>query len=92
MARVKLMLYYSSARFFLSAEQACSCLPSVCGLPRLTVALAVMVLFLGALLGLSGCGGSNSPSATAGTYTVAVTATDVTTGAHSSVNVTLNVQ
>jgi hypothetical protein len=41
---------------------------------------------------LSGCGGSNSPSATAGTYTVAVTATDVTTGAHSSVNVTLNVQ
>jgi sugar lactone lactonase YvrE len=61
-------------------------------IPRLTVALAVMVLSLGALLGLSGCGGSNTPSATAGTYTVAVTATDVTTGAHSSVNVTLNVQ
>jgi hypothetical protein len=61
-------------------------------IPRLTVALAVMVLSLGALLGLSGCGGSNSPSATAGTYTVAVTATDVTTGAHSSVNVTLNLQ
>ena len=61
-------------------------------IPRLTVALAVTVLSLGALLGLIGCGGSNSPSATAGTYTVAVTATDVTTGAHSSVNVTLNVQ
>jgi sugar lactone lactonase YvrE len=61
-------------------------------MPRLTAALAIMILSLGSLLGLSGCGGSNSPSATAGTYTVAVTATDVTTGAHSSVNVTLNVQ
>jgi hypothetical protein len=61
-------------------------------MPRLTAALAIMVLSLGSLLGLSGCGGSNSPSATAGTYTVAVTATDVTTGAHNSVNVTLNVQ
>jgi hypothetical protein len=61
-------------------------------MPRLTVALAVMVLSLGALLGLSGCGGSSSPSATAKSYTVVVTATDVTTGAHSSMNVTLNVQ
>ncbi len=60
-------------------------------IPRLTVALAVMVLSLGALLGLSGCGG-NGASQTAKTYTVAVTATDVITGAHSSVNVTLNVQ
>jgi len=61
-------------------------------MPRLTVALAIMILSLGSVLGLSGCGGSNSSSATTGTYTVAVTATDVTTGAHSSVNVTLNVQ
>jgi hypothetical protein len=60
-------------------------------MPRLTVALAVMVLSLGAALGLSGCGGS-SPSPTAKTYTVVVTATDVTTAAHSSINLTLNVQ
>jgi hypothetical protein len=60
-------------------------------LPRLTVALAVMGLFLGALLGLSGCGGS-SANQTAKTYTVVVTATDVTTGAHTSTNITLNVQ
>jgi hypothetical protein len=51
-----------------------------------------MVLFLGALVGLSGCGGSSSPSPTATTYTVVVTATDVTTAAHSSINLTLNVQ
>jgi hypothetical protein len=61
-------------------------------MPRLTVALAVMVLSLGALLGLSGCGGNGSSNQTAKSYTVAVTATDVTTGAHSSANVTLNVQ
>ena len=61
-------------------------------IPRLTVAAAVMVLSLGAVLGLSGCGGSTSPSATAKTYTVVVTATDVTTAAHSSINLTLNVQ
>jgi large repetitive protein len=60
-------------------------------IPRLTV-VAVMVLSLGAVLGLSGCGGSSSPSPTAKTYTVVVTATDVTTAAHSSVNLTLNVQ
>jgi hypothetical protein len=61
-------------------------------LPRLTVAFAVMVLSLGALLGLSGCGGGSSPSATATTYTVVVTGTDVTTAAHSSINLTLKVQ
>jgi len=61
-------------------------------MPRLTVALAVMVLSLGAVLGLSGCGGSSSPTPTAKSYTVVVTATDVTTAAHSSINLTLNVQ
>jgi NHL repeat len=61
-------------------------------MPRLTVALVVMVLSLGAVLGLSGCGGSSSPGATAKSYTVVVTATDVTTGAHTSANITLNVQ
>jgi ABC-type anion transport system duplicated permease subunit len=61
-------------------------------MPRLTVALALMVLSLGAALGLSGCGGSSSPTPTAKTYTVVVTATDVTTAARSSVNLTLNVQ
>jgi hypothetical protein len=58
-------------------------------IPRLTV-LTVMALSLGAVLGLSGCGGSSS--ATAKSYTVVVTATDVTTAAHSSINLTLNVQ
>jgi hypothetical protein len=61
-------------------------------IPRLTVAVAVMVLSLGTLLGLSGCGGSSSPSPTPKTYTVVVTATDATTAAHISVNLTLNVQ
>jgi hypothetical protein len=61
-------------------------------MPRLTVALAVMVLSLGALLGLSGCGGSSAANQTAKSYTVVVTATDVSTGAHISTNITLNVQ
>jgi hypothetical protein len=61
-------------------------------MPRLTVALAAMVLSLGALLGMSGCGGSSSPGATAKSYTVVVTATDAITAAHSSINLTLNVQ
>jgi hypothetical protein len=41
---------------------------------------------------LSGCGGKDAANQTAKSYTVAVIATDVTTGAHSSANVTLNVQ
>ena len=61
-------------------------------MPRLTVGLAVMLLSLGALLGLSGCGGSSAANQTAKSYTVVVTATDVSTGAHVSTNVTLNVQ
>jgi sugar lactone lactonase YvrE len=61
-------------------------------MPRLTVALVIMVMSLGSVLGLIGCGGNDVASQTAKSYTVAVTATDVTTGAHSSANVTLNVQ
>jgi hypothetical protein len=61
-------------------------------MPRLTVAPAITVLSLGAVLGLSGCGGSSSPGATAKSYPVVVTATNATTTAHSSINLTLNVQ
>ena len=50
-------------------------------LPQLTVAMAVMVLSLGAVLGLTGCGSSSSPAATAKTYAVVVTATDTVTAA-----------
>jgi hypothetical protein len=60
-------------------------------IPRLTVALTVMVLSVGALLGLIGCGG-NAPTPTGNSYTVVVTATDTATNAHSSINLTLNVQ
>jgi hypothetical protein len=47
---------------------------------------------LGAVLGLSGCGGNDAANQTAKSYTVAVTATYVTTGAHSSADKTLDVQ
>ena len=61
-------------------------------MPCLTVGLAVVLLSLGALLGLSGCGGSSAANPAAKSYTVVVTATDVSTGAHASTNVMLNVQ
>ena len=61
-------------------------------MPCLTVALAIIVLSLSSVLGLSGCGGSDAANQTAKSYTVAVIATDVTTGAHSTANVTLNVK
>jgi hypothetical protein len=60
-------------------------------IPGLTVALTVMVLSLGALLGLTGCGGG-TPTPTANSYTVVVTATDATTSAQSSIKLTLNMQ
>jgi DNA-binding beta-propeller fold protein YncE len=60
-------------------------------MPHLT-ALAVMTLSLGVVLGLSGCGGNGAANQIAKSYTVVVTATDVTTSAHSSTNVTLIVQ
>ncbi len=51
--------------------------------------LALTVLSLGTVLGLTGCGfHSNPPSS----YNVVVTATDATTGAHNSTNLTLTVQ
>ena len=62
-------------------------------MPRLFVALFAVALSLGAVLGLSGCGGGtgffNQP---AQSYTVKVIATDVKTGAAASTNVTLTVQ
>jgi sugar lactone lactonase YvrE len=60
-------------------------------MPRLTVALTMLVLSLGALLGLNGCGGG-APTPTATSYTIVVSATDTTTNAHSSINLTLNVK
>jgi sugar lactone lactonase YvrE len=56
------------------------------------MALAATVLSAGALLGLSGCGGSGAGNQPAKSYTVVLTAADVSTGAHSSTNVTLIVQ
>jgi hypothetical protein len=61
-------------------------------MPRLTAALAIMILSLGSLLGLSGCGGSDGANQTAKSYTVAVTAADAATGAHSLTNVILSVK
>ena len=61
-------------------------------MPCLTVGLVVVLLSLGTLLGLSGCGGSSAANPAAKSYTVVVTATDVSTGAHASTDVTLNVQ
>jgi sugar lactone lactonase YvrE len=63
-------------------------------LPALPVVLAAAALSLGAMVCLSGCGSSGvgffnqAPKS----YTMVVTATDTVTGAHSSTNVTLNVQ
>jgi trimeric autotransporter adhesin len=62
-------------------------------MPRLFVALFAAALSLGAVLGLSGCGGGNSLlNQPAQSYTVKVIATDMKTGAAASTNVTLTVQ
>jgi sugar lactone lactonase YvrE len=62
-------------------------------MPGLPVVLAAVALSLGAMACLSGCGSSGGFFNQAAThYTVVVTATDTVTGAHSSTNVTLNVQ
>jgi hypothetical protein len=60
-------------------------------MPRLFLGLLAAILSLGALLGLSGCGGGffNQP---AQSYAVMVIATDVKTGASVSTNVTLTVE
>jgi drug/metabolite transporter (DMT)-like permease len=51
--------------------------------------LVLAVLSMGAVLGLSGCGSHSNPPQS---YTIVVTATDSTTGAHNSTNLTLTVQ
>jgi hypothetical protein len=65
-------------------------------LPSLPVALFTVVLSLCAVLGISGCSGGSSPqpttTPTAQSYTVTVTAKDVTTGVQNSINFTLTVQ
>jgi hypothetical protein len=61
-------------------------------LPGLPVALAAAALALGAMVCLSGCNSNGFFNQAAKSYTVAVTATDAVTGAHSSINVTLTVQ
>jgi hypothetical protein len=56
---------------------------------------AFVGLSLGAVVGLSGCGGSSTPATTppaAQSYTVAVTATDQNSGLKSEINLTLTVQ
>jgi hypothetical protein len=62
-------------------------------MPRLLVVLFAMAVSMGAVLGLSGCGSDagffNQP---AQSYTVTVIATDLTTNATVSTNVTLTVQ
>ena len=63
---------------------------------RLSIVLTAMALSLGLTLGLSGCAGGsgNSQKATqpAQSYTVVITAKDMTTGLQSSTNFTLTVQ
>jgi hypothetical protein len=61
-------------------------------MPHLMGTLMVIVLSLGTVLGLSGCGEKSTVGPAEKSYTVVVTATDGTTGARSSANVTLNVQ
>ncbi len=65
-------------------------------MPRLPLALLVVGLSLGAVLGISGCSGGNASStattAAPQSYTMVVTAMDTTTKAQSSTNLTLTVQ
>ena len=64
-------------------------------MPRLMAMLALAVLSLGAVLGMTGCGGSPAQSSTNPTptsYAVKVIAADATTAATTSINLTLTVQ
>jgi sugar lactone lactonase YvrE/predicted small lipoprotein YifL len=56
------------------------------------VALIAAFLLLAAMAGLSGCGSSGPSLPPPTNYTILVTATDMTTGAHSSTSLTLTVQ
>jgi sugar lactone lactonase YvrE len=59
----------------------------------LRLLLAAAAVALGAVLGLSGCGGNGGLSSQAAkSYTVVVTATDATRGVQNSTNLTLTVQ
>jgi len=63
-------------------------------MPRLPAVLLAVGLSLGAVLGISGCGG-RSPAPTIAapqSYTIQVTAADTTTKAQSTINLTLTVQ
>jgi len=62
-------------------------------IPGLPVMPAAAALSLGAMVCLSGCGGSGGVMSQASqSYTIVVTATDTVTTAHASANVTLTVQ
>jgi hypothetical protein len=61
-------------------------------MPRLAVVLLAVGLSLSAVLGISGCSGGSATTPAAQTYTLAVVATDATTKAQSSTNLTLTVQ
>jgi hypothetical protein len=63
-------------------------------MPRLPAVLLAVGLSLGAVLGISGCGGGKPTPTTAApqSYTIQVTATDTTTQAKSTINLTLTVQ
>jgi hypothetical protein len=58
----------------------------------LLMVLTAMVLSLGVVLGLSGCAGGSGSSNSVQSYSVVITANDVTTGVQSSTNLTLTVQ
>jgi len=62
-------------------------------LPHLSALVAITALLLSSALGLSGCSSNGSKSTPAAkTYTVVVTATDMTANIKSSTNLTLIVQ
>jgi sugar lactone lactonase YvrE len=52
----------------------------------------VLMILLGGVMALAGCGTSSPSYPPAQTYTMVVTATDTTTGAHTATNLTLTVQ
>jgi sugar lactone lactonase YvrE len=59
---------------------------------RLSIVLVAGFAMSAAIAGLTGCGSNGPNYPPAKTYTVAVTATDIVTGAHTSTNLTLTVE